>query len=78
MRPSAEAANAATARETLHELLNALAAARMWLVSLENAPQPPPALADSVQRLGLCLGNAEECCERLRHLLPEAARPRRR
>jgi hypothetical protein len=79
MRSSTPKKDSASARETVHELLNALAAARMWLTILDGA-QPtkrPAQVADALARLGASIDNADDCCQRLRQILPTAS-PRRR
>jgi hypothetical protein len=78
MRPtSTRISSAVNVRETLHELSNALAGARMWLLVLDDTTSQRTAdlpLTDARLRLSLCLGNGEQCCERLRQLLSETPR----
>ena len=61
-------------RETLHTLTNALAAARMWLVVLDNAPpaEREKTLPDVLAKLHRIVGDAEEACHVLRALLDHA------
>jgi len=71
----------ASARETLHDLANALAAARTWLVVLGNSsPREREAnLGELLARLNRTIGDAEESCRKLREMLPVAPkRPRRK
>ena len=63
------------ARATLHELMNALAAARVWLAVMGDAKVQQPALADPMLRLGRSIESADECCQRLREALPMLTRP---
>jgi hypothetical protein len=63
------------ARATLHELLNALAAARVWLAVMADATKQQPALADALARVGRSVDCADECGHRLRQILPNVARP---
>jgi hypothetical protein len=71
---------AETARETIHALTNALAAARMWLVVLENASpaEREKILPDLLDKLNRSVGDAEEACHELRELVRQPATKRRR
>jgi hypothetical protein len=68
-----------TLRETLHALSNALGAARMWLVVLDNASpaEREKTLPDLLATLHRTVGDAEEACHLLRALLLDAP-PRER
>jgi hypothetical protein len=60
------------ARETLHELTNTLAAARMWLVVLQTATSAERAaiLDETLAKLDRLVGEGEESCHLLRQLTP--------
>jgi hypothetical protein len=67
-----------TAGDTLHDLANALASARMWLTVATHAP--PTAreglVADALVKLRAAIDDAQGQCHRLREAMLREPRPR--
>ena len=73
MRSAARSKDAGPVRETLHQLNNAVASARVWLTVLTNTPpaERAAALPDAIERLNRAFAEAEQSCHQLRALLAD-------
>jgi len=80
MRLQNRSNNHSAMRETLHELANSLASARIWLVVLGNAPplENHAASAEALAKVHRLIGDAEESCLRLGQLIPRVHRGRKK